>query len=415
MSKFVSAKMKRISGFYIVFSILLIAYALWEIYWAMHVGSLFIKWHTHLALYVYAGAAVMLGVRALHSVKTIRNYSSIQLSVFVFFAACMCIEGSLIALGIGDTYMEHIKYGYVSRYGGHHEEYYRLHKPNEEFYVTRPEFKHLRKCNLLGFADTEWPVEKKAGEKRILVLGDSFTEGIGAPADSSYPSVLRAMYVQKDSNITVMNAGIAGNDPCVNYVTYRDLLLKYKPDLIVQSLSANDMNTDIATKGGMERFQKDGKVKFRDAPWWEPIYAISYISRLYFTARGYNELLIKTPFPEKEKKELDQKAVDLFKAYGAEAARQGSELVVILQPDQSALYQKKYEYDLAPIAHSIAGINGLKVVDLLPIYLKYFEGMGDSIKNYYWLNDGHHNPKGYAVMATCVKNGLDSIDYYEAK
>jgi lysophospholipase L1-like esterase len=63
-------------------------------------------------------------------------------------------------------------------------------------------------CNGLGLRG-ELPDKKK---KIILFLGDSFTEGAGAPVDSSVPELLRKYVVSNDSTSDVLNAGIAGND-----------------------------------------------------------------------------------------------------------------------------------------------------------------------------------------------------------
>ncbi len=387
----------------------LIVYALWEIYWASKVGSLFIKWHTHLALYVFAWLFFYILFRFLNKKIHFKNYANIQLLLAVFWGILFFIELFLIFFGIGDTYMERIKYGYVSRYGSNHEEYYRNHKPNEVFYISRPEFNYIRKCNAEGFSDIEWSIEKRKGEKRILALGDSFTEGVGAPFDSSYVSILRGLFAISDSSITLMNAANAGDDPFVNFVCYRDLLTKYKPDFIIQFLSANDMNTDLATKGGLERFQKKGKLKFRDAPWWEPIYALSYVSRLFFNSVGYNELLIKTPFSENEKRNLDQKMTELLQVYSKLAKKNETLLLLVLQPDQKSIYTHEFEYDLSNIVNTAQKTENIKVINLLPFYVNYFAGKEDSIKTCYWINDGHHNSKGYEVMAKAVKYNLDSL------
>lgn len=387
----------------------LCAYALWEVYQASKVGSLFIKWHTHIALYLYLWVLTITILYIVHKIFPLKQYTNIQTSATTFWGILLVVEVFLVRFGIMDTYMERIEYGYVSRYGSNHEDYYRTHKPNEVFYISRPEFNHIRNCNSLGFSDMEWPIQKKEKEKRILVFGDSFTEGVGAPYDSNYVSILRTLFADTDSLVTVMNAGISGDDPCVNFICYKDLLLQYKPDIIVQSLSANDIHTDIATKGGLERFQPSGKVKFRDAPWWEPIYALSYVSRLFFSAIGYNELLIKTPFTKEEEQVLNTKTIDLFEQYSSLAEAQHAQLLVVLQPDQSTLYNKMFEYNFDTIVKHISTMDNVKVANLLPFYLNFFADKRDSIKHYYWIQDGHHNAKGYALMARSVKHSLDSL------
>ncbi len=408
--------MKKTRWPYILFAALLIAYALWQVHMYRQINWLFMKWHTHVAIYIYTGLTVFLLTKWINSKFPLRIYANIKLSLGVFFGILLLMEGILVGFGMGDTYMELIKYGYVSRYGANTEKYYRLFRPEETFTTTRPEFEYTRKCNSLGIPDKEWPVAKKNGEKRILILGDSFTEGVGAPADSSYPAILRSIYNTVDTNITIMNAGIAGNDPCVSFVTYRDILRKYHPDIVVQSLSSNDMDTDLATKGGLERFQQDSTVKFRDAPWWEPVYALSYVSRVFFHAAGYNQLLIKTPFSSNEKKQLDIKAIDLFKQYSKLISQEGAKLIVVLQPDESTVDDQRYSYDMSYITKEISTMKATEVHDMLPFYTAYFKTKNISHKDYYWQQDHHHNSRGYTVMALAVKDILDSVDAkHEAK
>jgi lysophospholipase L1-like esterase len=395
----------------ILFLITLLAlpYLAWELYWYYKAGYAVIKWHTHLAVYFYLWLIAMWALKGVSYFHKLKNYESYTLLITFIAILLAFIESVLIMTGIGDTYPEKIGTGYHSPYYSRTETYYRSHKPYEQFYISRPEFSYLRTCNSLGYDDIEWPVKKKAGEKRYLIMGDSFTEGVGAPQDSCYPSILARILHSRDTNITVMNGASSGDDPCVNYVNYRDMLSPYGPDVIVQTLSANDMNTDLAAKGGLERWQSNGTVRFRPAPWWEPAYALSYISRIFFTAMGYNALLIKSPIPKAMEAELNKEIIGAFEKYAQDAKAHHALLLVALQPYQGEIKNRKYEYDMAPIVRQLGSIDGIKVYDLLPYYTAFFAGREDMIQNYYWRGDGHHNPKGYAVMAQAVAGAIDSF------
>jgi hypothetical protein len=169
------------------------------------------------------------------------------------------------------------------------------------------------------------------------------------------------------------------------------------------------MNTDMAVKGGLERFQKNGTIKFPPPPWWEPVYGLSYVSRVFFNVAGYNELLLKTPFTKQQKELLDKKAIELFTAYAALAKTNGTKLLVVLQPCQSEIYQKGYEYDFAPVVKQLRTLDNVYVYDLIPYYFNEFEKSKDDIRKYYWPQDGHHNSKGYYLMAKGVHRALDSL------
>lgn len=384
-------------------------YLVWEIYWANKVGYTVIKWHTHLAVYFFIWLALTFVLQIFHRVIHIKYHAQMQTALASVCVTLIIIEAILIYKGIGDTYMEHINAGYASRYNSNYESYYRTHKPKEKFSITRPEFNYLRQCNSLGYSDIEWSNQKRKNEKRILIAGDSFTEGVGAPFDSCYPSLLGNLLAAKDSNYYLLNSGIAGDDPAVNFVNYRDRLLAFHPDLIVQTLSSNDINTDIAVKGGLERFQKNGKIKLSPAPWWEPVYALSYVARTFFTAMGYNELLIKIPFSEEEKNWLDKKTIEIFSAYAAEANRNQTKLLLVLQPNQGEVVQEHYDYDLNKIVASVRALDHVYVFDLLPFYINELGKNKDVISNFYWKEDGHHNSTGYVVMAKGVYAGLQKF------
>lgn len=356
----------------------------------------------YVCIYLFACSGLALIKKISESFKYVLS----QIVLVTVTITLIVVELLFISTGFLDTYSERIGYGYSSVYDSRYETYYRLHKPREEYYIVRPEFKHLRVCNSLGFPDKEWETALDH-KKRILFLGDSFTEGYGAPQDSSYVSILRTLIDTAQAEL--MNAGIAGNDPVVSYVTYRDMLYKFKPDIIVQTLSSNDMNTDIAVKGGIERFRADSAIVFSSRPWWEPIYAMSYVSRLFFKVAGFNELLLRTPFSNNFTLVLNKKAEIVFKQYAALAQKGNGQLVILLQPYQSELFKKKYEYDLTDVVRATGVSDSVVVIDLLPYYLNFFKGKEATIPTYYWKNDGHHNPKGYALMAMAVKQALDSV------
>lgn len=150
-------------------------------------------------------------------------------------------------------------------------------------------------------------------------------------------------------------------------------------------------------------------MQLKNAPWWEPVFALSYVSRLFFHALGYNELLLRVPFSTEQKNELNNKAIKTFIAYATDAKKHGAILLVVLQPDMYDYYQKKYEYDLSPVVQHLNSLENVKVFDLLPFYENEFHHHEDDIKGFYWKQDGHHNPLGYALMARGVKYGLDSL------
>lgn len=401
----------------IALTLLCLAYLAWELYWIRSVDYAVVKWHTHLMVYVYLEVIVVWFFYFLSR----KGFSQSMMNYFLLCSslifALFLVEGYYVITGSNKTYIEKVAGYYQSLYKCPDKTYYHLYPAGKPHWISRPEYSYIRPTNSKGFGDLEWPVAKKPGEKRILALGDSFTEGDGAPFDSSYVALLKPKLATARNGFYVMNAGICGSDPFNNYINLRDLLLIYKPDVIIQSLGSGDLNSDICTRGGMERFQKDGTVQFHRGPWWEPIYAVSYISRIYFKYARYNELLQKPDLTAEEIRSINQNTEDLFNQYTTLCRQNGMRLFVVLHPQREEVKDNKYNYDLSPLLQYFTRNRQITVIDLLPSYRTYIARKGDSVANYYWKNDGHHNAAGYEMMAeTTFQNiyPLLSESRYEA-
>jgi hypothetical protein len=133
--------------------------------------------------------------------------------------------------------------------------YYHIDFPNKKIQLKKPEFTFERTTNKLGYSDYEIQYRKSKKEIRLLCLGDSFTEGDGAPFEKSYVFQLREKFL-KSPNYYVFNAGKCGSDPFFSFVNYKDILKNYDFDIVLQTLSSSDIEDDINKRGGMERFKK---------------------------------------------------------------------------------------------------------------------------------------------------------------
>ncbi len=383
------------------------AYLLWEYYWFKQVGLHFIQWHTHLAVYVYVW---LVGAVCFVAFLQKGSFEKIQKAFLIFTSLVFSLLIAEIFLGFSGqlfTQTEKDSGVYSSPFNASDKTYYHLWPATQkEHWLTKPEFSFWRPTNSKGLPDSEWPTAKKQNEKRILTMGDSFTEGDGAPNDSSYVALLRQKLLARDTGFSVFNAGVCGSDPFNNYVVLRDCLLVYKPDMIIEAIGSNDMNTDIALRGGMERFQKDGSVKYFAAPWWEPLYAISYVSRVFFRLAGYNELLVKNKMSEEQEAEVNAKTIDLFKQFAALCRQNHIRLAVVLRPDKYEVKDNRYSYNFSPLLHQLQADTTLQVLDLLPAYRSYLNNKQADPFAYYWVMDGHHNARGYEMMAQTIFENL---------
>lgn len=366
-----------------------------------------VKWHVHVVEYVYIWlAGVMVLMANGHFSEKRKNI------LLAFTSVCFAlgaIETTLQLTGTLKTYMEKVGGSYSSPYQPQDLTWYHVWNPSHPHWLNKPEYNYWRPTNSLGFGDYEWAMAKKPKEKRIMTLGDSFTEGDGAPYDSSYVFLLNKKLNAAGDSVYMMNAGVCGSDPFMNFVLLRDRLLPYQPDVVIQALGTNDMNTDINIRGGMERFQKDGTLKYKSGPWWEPIYAVSYVSRVFFHLAGYNELLQKNKMSEEEEQKLSIQVEDLFHRYATLCKQHNTRLVIVLRPDKQEILNNKYDYDFSEIIQQLNADTTVRVIDLLPCYQNYIAQSHTAMPDYFWKHDGHHNAKGYEMMAHCIYQNLNEL------
>src|SRR5215813_1648396 len=80
-----------------------------------------------------------------------------------------------------------------------------LHRPNGEMRLMGVDVK----INSKGLRDREIPYERITGVRRILMLGDSFTEGWGVPFDQTFSKRIERLYVERGKPPTeVINTGV---------------------------------------------------------------------------------------------------------------------------------------------------------------------------------------------------------------
>ena len=132
------------------------------------------------------------------------------------------------------------------------------HAPNIDWVVKKP--KHRIKTNSLGFRGIEL-TPKKHGEFRIMVTGDSFTEGWGEEDSDVFTSKLQILLNNRndETEYLVYNFGAYGygtKEEIKTVIKYFDLI---QPDLVILVFYAgNDFIDNI------RKYYVDGnRVRFR--------------------------------------------------------------------------------------------------------------------------------------------------------
>jgi len=265
------------------------------------------------------------------------------------------------------------------------------HSRYASYVDKRKEFAYQITSNNEGLRDVDHPVAKPDNEYRIICLGNSYTEGIGAPQDSTWPCFLENKLKKNitNKNISVFNAGISSSDPFFQYNLLEKKLLKYAPDLVLLAPGSSDFEF-YKLRGGFERFTPNG-IKYREAPKWEKIYAASYVFRFFINnVLQYQNLLP----PDKYKEHYINAQRDIyfcFKKFQKLSKKNKFGLIVVFIDDRSTLY--------FPMISRLKKENAVPVIDLFE-YNKTVVGIkADKKSSYYWNIDGHCKPQGYNLFA----------------
>jgi len=335
---------------------------------------------------------------------------------YLVYSGCVVLtvliasEAYLRITGKYETYPESIGKRYTTYYNDVFPTWYFANKPAKSYIPENSDFHYPYQTNSLGLREKEFGKQKQDSSIRIFVTGDSFSEGQGAPYDSTWPHLL-AKYLASDGiKAEVLNTGVAGSDPVYNYVFHRDILKGYKSDYILVCINYSDF-TDYLMRGGMERFHKDGSSHYRKGPWYEPFYHYSYF------ARGVIEHVGGFPFRGIYTSEKDfiisadsamacySSVIDSF----AGLAKAGSAKIIVVlfstplgirfENNVNNKFRQCFtDFQRRLAEKNIACINIWDDLKTSLIHKDYLQ--------YSYPNDPHFNPYGYNVMTQMIERRL---------
>lgn len=311
-----------------------------------------------------------------------------------------------------------------------HEQFGHFHVPGRSGWQRTTEYDSYITINSKGLRDPERPYEKPDGTFRILMLGDSFVEGLQVGQDQTLPVQLEAVLSQQSSiPVEVINAGVS------RYSTDNALLflegegLHYEPDLVIYNFYPNDvleiLENDLFRLVDGQLIRQPTPVSFIDRLQLV-LYDYSYVYRF---ARGLSvrfnhatsEAYIDTPWGEvhpvyrAELRSEEDRAWDLIahilERMQSVATESGAQLVVVSLPEdfqsedrlweQVAQSEEVLRRDAPNHMLARAVPEGVPYFDLLP----GFRAKAQDQALYYPL-DHHFNPAGQALAADLIATFL---------
>lgn len=333
--------------------------------------------------------------------------AKIKDTIIIFTLAILTLEVLLRILGVNKTSEEITLDYYNYKYKINRPTWFHTWLPNTSIEYGNGEFLFHNKYNELGHREKTFEEFKQDTTSiKIVCLGDSYTEGDGAPYDSTWVRFLEEKLERKlDTNVNAYNAGVCGSDVIFNGIMLKEKLLASNPSIVFECVNNSDI-LDLYYRGGKERFSSDGSLVSPKVKKWEPIYKYSYLFRAFFLMfSSYDNNLINT----KTKAQEDQVALHLIAEQLKETAllckQNQIEYHVILMPVPTEMIYKNEE-----VFDSLLYLlpTELSVLNIKPLMTTRFDSL--KIEDYYWKENGHYNGNGYLIMSEAILT-----EYYNSK
>ena len=249
--------------------------------------------------------------------------------------------------------------------------------------------------------------EKPDSTTRIFIIGDSFTQGAGAPFDSTYPRQLELLIEEHCSHrpVEIFNFGLSGSDIFFYTQLLEDVLMDYEVDMILFTMSDWDAE-DVYKRGGRERFRSDGMCADRKAPKIEYVFERSHLARALLRRMGYNHLMITN---KKHSKVLDDAVTKIFEEVdylNSYCKDKGIDCYFAYHPSPKLIeaHNKQLQVDMSADIYDILKPTGggrlaqdHRIIDLTPHLSRSLSGL--DFNEYAWRLDTHYNSKGYQIIA----------------
>ena len=323
----------------------------------------------------------------------------IKFYLFNLISFLAVLEILLRLTGFFDTWNEK-KFGtYHYMFGQTKDSWFHTWPPNETIAYGGDEFTYQNHYNDLGHRDIDFKDFKQdTSASKYVFLGDSFTEGDGAPWDSTWVKAFeKNIRLQLDSNVLAYNAGVCGSDIYFNYIMLKENLLESKPKVVFECVNNTDVS-DVYYHGGLERFQEDGTMKSRDALLWEPLYKYSHVFRMFILIfTPYNSGLANEITLDREEQKIVEKMAEQIKLTHQLCAENNIEYYLVYMP--VSYCEEQFEpsaFDSLPALLE----NKVPVLDIFPCMFTTLDC--DNKYAYFWEKNGHYNGRGYGLMGDCI-------------
>jgi hypothetical protein len=151
-----------------------------------------------------------------------------------------------------------------------------------ELRLAQAEYDTVLRYNRFGFRGKELPLVKQPHELRVLVLGDSFAEGIGVAEQDRFADVLeRDLAAREQRPVVVIDVGQMATGPAGYVRNLAEFGVALAPDVVVMAVYVgNDFSTKIGAPRAPLRIAETIPPHARtDDRSWTGIFRLAYLRR----------------------------------------------------------------------------------------------------------------------------------------
>jgi len=269
--------------------------------------------------------------------------------------------------------------------------------------------------NREGYRDGEpWPAAR-----RIVVLGDSVSFGLGVDQDEIWPAVLeRRLNAGRGQDWDVINLAIFAYNTADELETLRTDGLKHRPELVILEFYMNDFSISSAGGAGAPPPPPPSLLNRLAALKNRLVYKSALYRRLYQAGTGLTFVLfhdwrrnrhpdtLNDDEPRSKSAFLaatpDDGRIEAFRCLREIhrlAGEKGARLLVFLSPDEVQLYTARFDGINARL-HAFCRREGIGLFDPLP-------ALRSAAHRAQLFNDGvHYSRQGHALVARLLFDDL---------
>lgn len=302
-----------------------------------------------------------------------------------------------------------------------------FHVPGRTGWQRTPELAVPISINQEGLRDSEHSYEKTEGIYRILLLGDSFVEGLQVPLEQTIGKQLETRLSSSTTGpiYEVINAGVSrfGTD---NEILFYDFLGRnYDPDMVILFFFYNDLYDNIEEpyfllEGGAIRpiVPKPMNVlglagELRSWLWdhfhvyrlltviWNLMNYLVELAGPRVSGGGGIPFLLEDPADQAAAMELTGA---LLEDFNGELASEGRNLLVVGIGEMSAI-EGTDDNNPSPTEAinrrlgEVLDERGVEYIDLIPGFRSDYSVTGNGL---FWPGDGHWNSAGHTLAAELI-------------